>query len=146
MQGISGGLNDQFYVYPIKFGAVTTGATVVATVNIDSLSNFLWRATNFFGYPDGATFTTPFQDNFIRPFTLTLTDSGTGRTFFNQALPVDLVAGIGKFSFVLPEPYLWAANSVVQATLTNLDTNTWDNCYLALIGKKTFGTFPTPGG
>lgn len=141
-QGVSGGLSDQFYVYDLTFPGVTTGATVPVSLQIDSLSNFLWRATTFFAYPDGATFTTPFIDNFIRPFTLTLTDSGTGRQFFNHAVPIDDIAGIGKFPFVLPEPYLWAANSSIQAVLTNLDTNTWDNVHLSLIGKKTFGSFP----
>lgn len=139
---VSGGLNDQFYVYDLVFGAVTTGATVPITVNIDSLSNFLWRATTFFGYPDGANFTTPFVSNIIRPFTLSLTDSATGRTFFSAATPIDNVAGDGKFPFVLPEPYLWAANSVIQAILVNLDTHTWDNVTLSLIGKKTFHSFP----
>jgi hypothetical protein len=57
-------------------------------------------------------------------------------------VPIDNIAGTGKFPFVLPEPYLWAANSVIQATITNLDTHTWDNLHLSLIGKKTFQSFP----
>jgi hypothetical protein len=141
MNGISGGLNDQFYVYDLSFGALTTGLTLPLTQTIDSLSNFLWRSTIFWAYPDGAGFTTPFQDNFLRPFTIQITDAGTGRSMFNGAVPVDNIAGTGKFPFILPEPYLWAANSVIQVILTNLDTHTWDNVHLSLIGKKTFGTF-----
>jgi len=143
-QGVTGGLNDQFFIYDIAFPAMTSGLTSALPLQIDSLSNFLWRAMNFWGYPDGATFSTPFQDNFLRPFTLSITDSATGRSFSNQAVPLDNWAGIGKFSFVLPEPYLWAANSSIQVTLVNLSTVTFDNCHLSLIGKKTFQSFPTP--
>jgi hypothetical protein len=144
--GISGGLYDQFYVYDISFGAITTGATISGTVNIDSLSNFLWRATTFWTNPDGVTLNTPLTNAFLRPFTISLTDAGTGRQFFNGAVPVDNIAGSGNFPFILPEPYLWAGNSVVQATITNLDTHTWDNLHLSLIGKKTFGSYPVGNG
>jgi len=136
-------LKDQFYDYDMSFGNIAASATANMTLNIQSDSNFLWRALNFAAYPHGATFATPVVDNIIYPFTVQITDSGTGRSFFSNAVAVNAICGSGKFSAVLPEPYLWRANSVIQAVLVNLDgTNQWDNVHLSFIGKKTFGTIP----
>lgn len=141
-------LKDQFYIYDLVFtsagltaGQVAASATATATITIQADSNFMWEATTFFASEHGLT--QPLLDNIQRPFTIQITDSGVGRNFFSGSTPVDQFAGVGKFPFVLPQPYLWRAVSNIQATLTSLDgSNQWDNCTLSFVGKKTYGTYP----
>jgi hypothetical protein len=133
-------LNNLFYVYDFAFLTVAASTTYVLTQTVQQDSNFLWQMTTVFGYKDGVT--TAASDAIIHPFTIQVSDSGTSRQFFSTTagIPVDLVAGIGKFPFVLPQPYLFQAVSVIQVSLTNLDSAQWDNVHLSFIGKKIYLT------
>ena len=141
-------LNDMFFTYDLLFGSVGPGASSTQTIQIQADSNFLWEATTFFATLQGQAEPVPLSIQW--PFTLQLTDTGSGRQFFassqpNGAVPISNMAGTGSFPFILPQSYVWKAVSSIQGILVSLSLNTWNNCHLTLLGKKMYGSAPVPG-
>lgn len=141
-------LNDMFFQYDLFFGTLTAGQISTQTIQIQADSNFLWEATMFYATPAGAAEPVPAQIQW--PFTLQLSDTGSGRQFFasstpNGAIPVSSLAGTGMFPLVLPQSYVWKAVSTIQGILASTSTNTWNNCHFTLLGQKLYGSLPLNG-
>jgi len=72
------------------------------------------------------------------PITITINDSGSGRSYMDTPVPIDTVFGTAQLPFVWPIPKVVDPASSVQATLTNLSATAM-NVRLAFIGYKVFG-------
>lgn len=83
--------------------------------------------------PFGSGGTTAFS-----PITVSLVDSGSGRSFMDAPLPIDSVYGTGQLPFVWPMPRIIVPSSVVTATLINLSATAM-NVRLSHHGYKVFG-------
>ena len=69
--------------------------------------------------------------------TIQITDTGTGKTFFNQPTFMGLVTGQTGYPFLLPAPRLIAPNTNIQYNVTNL-ASAARNFYLTMIGARLY--------
>lgn len=69
--------------------------------------------------------------------TIQIDDSAVGRTFWNQAVPIQAVTGDGRQPFVLLTPRLVKANSTLTVTLVN-NAATATTVHVVLQGYKLF--------
>jgi hypothetical protein len=69
---------------------------------------------------------------------LQITDTGSGKTFFNQPSFMGLVVGQGGFPFLLAAPRLIAPNTNIQYQVTNLLNATPRSYYLTMIGARIY--------
>lgn len=146
-QGNNGGQQaakwaEDFYIYVANFGNLAPGASSVQNVQVQTDSNFEWIETTVNGNLHGAT--PPYADNILLPINITIVDSGSSRQLFSAALPVTMFAGNGKQAFILPVTRFFQARSNIQITAQNTDAaSTYDNLFLALIGRKLFNLTST---
>lgn len=122
------------FIYPFNFGSIATLATSTVTNTIQADSDFEWFKTTVGGNLHNLA--EPWADTIQIPMTVQITDTGTGRQLFNAAMPVSNIGGLARSPFILPQPRLFKANSVVQVTFTSLSANTWDNLFFNMIGRK----------
>lgn len=129
------------FFYSADFAAgVGAGATVIVNVGIQSDSHFIARYFNITSYTAGlvVALATP-------PLLIQFFDTGSGRTLFDQAQPVQNVcggvaaaAGTGSLPFIIPEPWLIRAGGTVQVTLTNLGAALTSRTIVSMPGFKAF--------
>ena len=128
-----------FYSVPFTSG-VGSGATVAGTVNINSDSHFVVRYFNITAFTAGQVVATA-----TPPLLIQFGDTGSGRTMFDNAQPIQNVcggvaaaAGTGSLPFILPEPWLVKAGSTVTVTIINLGTTTFTRLDVSLPGFKVY--------
>ena len=120
-----------YYAYNLLFSSVANGATASANVQIQSDAAFLVQALSFFCYDltTNAQITAPITQ---------ITLSGSGTTFFDQAIPILNAFGTAQLPFIMPEARLLPMNSNVNATLVNIVSTNSQYYMLTLHGKKVF--------
>lgn len=69
--------------------------------------------------------------------TLQITDTGTGKTFFNQPALMGLIMGQGGYPFLLPSPRVIAPNTNVKFDITNL-SGTTNDYYISMLGARIY--------
>jgi hypothetical protein len=122
---------------PFNYSAIfplatfTAGAVVPVNIPITSDSDFVCRYTNL------AAFSAPGVPVVLPDYTLTLFDTGSGRSMQDQAMHVSLVTGNGNLPYIWPEPKLIKGSSVLVVTLANL-TAVAALAYVLLGGFKIF--------
>lgn len=99
------------FVFPVA--VFVAGATVPIQTSISADADFLWRFTTLVAY------TGPGVLAVAPDLLLQFNDSGSGQNLQDAPTHVSNITGNGQLPYVLPEPYLFAAGSVVTATLTN---------------------------
>lgn len=68
-----------------------------------------------------------------------ITDTGSGKTFYNQPTFMGLVVGQGGYPFLLPAPRLIAPNTNIQYQVTNLITgNNPRTYYITMEGARIY--------
>lgn len=115
-------------------GTLAPGATAIAQVQIEQDSAFEWNLTTITA-SDNAT------DAALNPpnISVQIIDSSTGRKLSNDPVPVSLIAGTGKFPYVLPFPRRFMPKSTVTVSFTNFDTaKTYKLIQLNMVGRKLF--------
>lgn len=119
------------------FAGIANGAGASALVPIQADSDFVltYLSGNVVG--GGAVLNNPLA-------TLQLTDTGTGKTFFNQPTLFTLVTGNGGFPFLLPSPRVISPNVNIKADIVN-NTGAAADVWLSLIGARIFYASPTAG-
>lgn len=120
-------------------GTLAPNASAIATVNIqqDSAFEVIAFTANCSNNGSDAAFG-PGGNILIQ-----ITDTAAGRNLFNEPIPMGLVAGSGKFSYVLPTPRRFMPRGSVNMTFQNIDTAvTYKNIQFDMIGRKIY---PTPG-
>lgn len=131
-----------YFIYNVGPGvngvaaAIANGATANASFQIQADSDFEWCYTTFFGYKDGAT--TPIADNELIPINILITDGGSGRNLFNQAMPINTFAGLGREPYQMPRPRIFMGKSSVNVFFQNFGPDTIDNFSISFHGNKIF--------
>lgn len=69
---------------------------------------------------------------------VTVSDTGSGMSWMDQAVPVPALFGTGQFPYVLPEPKLVLAKATLQVLASNTDQTTGYNLRLMFNGVKLF--------
>lgn len=115
---------------------IAAGATVTVNVQIDAGSPFLIISQSYYNNTANAAETVSTLD--IPNIMVLLTDSGTNRQLMDVATPVNCIFGNGQFPYVLPEPKLMQANSLLTIAATNRDAAVGYNLYLAFNGYKLY--------
>lgn len=119
-----------FFTYEVDFtSAIAISASAVGQFNIQADSDFLLSKLAFLmqGTSFGAS--------------ILIQDTGSGRNLMNQAIPIANIMGTGSLPFILPRQRGFRANSVVNITVTNLDStagHTITGLFLSFIGEKAF--------
>lgn len=72
------------------------------------------------------------------PATITLLDTGGGNQLMDNPLHVEGIAGTGQQPGILPFPYFMSGSSVLQVSLTNLDTVNSYAVWVSFPGVKIF--------
>jgi hypothetical protein len=128
-------LKTDFYVYSVSFQDLLSSQTQTSSIQIEADSDFqIVKLT-----------AKPFQNLSTvsaieaSPFTVLLTDTGSGRQLMNTAVSVPSLFGSGELPFILPDPKLLYARSVLAITVSNLDSvNNYAFLQLSFIGRKVF--------
>jgi hypothetical protein len=122
-------------------GNFTPGQSQISILQIQQDSMFELIEITASGNLHGQT--PPFLDNVILPIVVQITDTGSNRTLFSAPLPMTLFAGSGKQPFILPISRMFQPLATVRLDATNTDlANTYDNVFLALIGRKIYDVTP----
>ena len=129
-----------FYSTAFLNSAVGAGLTVAQTININSDSHFIVRYFQITAYSAGlvVAVATP-------PLLIQFQDTGSGRTIFDNPQPIQNVcggvaaaAGTGALPFILPEPWLIRAGSVVTVTIVSLGAAAFNRVDVSLPGFKAY--------
>lgn len=70
--------------------------------------------------------------------TVQLTDTGSGRAFFDRPVPITSIFGDGQLPFPWPSPKIMRALSTLQVQVFNFDTVNTIDLRLAFIGNKEY--------
>lgn len=139
--------NSAVVKYPFTFlapfytagaaNSIAAGVTAPAyQVIIGSDAPFLILSQTYWANTANAAVTksTSVEPNIV----VLLEESGTGRKLMDQAVPVAALFGTAQLPYILPEPKLMPANSVLSVTPTNRDAAAGYNLYLAFHGYRLF--------
>jgi hypothetical protein len=126
------------YAYEVLFASIAPGVTAVGQIPIENDADFKCLAGTF----DASIANAAYTDS-TRPIPLCnvqIRNTGTGRAFFNQAVPVSAVFGTGQRPFLWPVPKLMKMRSLFEFTVTNTSVaTTYTNLHLVLVGIKQYG-------
>lgn len=126
-----------FFVYTMAVTALAPAGTGNDTVNIQADADFICTKMTMMADVAGAgqTFNT-----FVVPLVrVQLTDTGSGRNLFDEAVDISSIGGSGMFPYMLPVTRRFSANSTIQATFNNYDAaQTYANVRLYLHGYKAW--------
>lgn len=129
-----------FYSTQFLASVVAAGATIAQTINVNSDSHFITRYFNITAYTAGLVVATA-----TPPLLIQFQDTGSGRTVFDNPQPIQNVcggvaaaAGTGSLPFILPEPWLVRAGSVITVTLVNLGAAAFNRVDVSLPGFKAY--------
>lgn len=122
-----------YFIYSLEFLPLAASGIAAAAVNIQSDSHFLIELIT--GVATDVTNAT-FIANV--PELVNMTDSGSGRNFFDKPVHWNNLFGTAQLPGVLPFPKVINAGSTLTIQLTNLEA-TARNVRISLIGFKVFG-------
>jgi hypothetical protein len=126
-----------WYTYLFNIGSVAGTATVTPNpVQIQADSAFELMQMNITSTLNG--FTAPYSRANITPVTIYIQDGGTGRYLMSNPVPAPLICGDGQLPFILPTERIFKPKSTVNLTVQGYTANTYDNVYVAFIGRKLF--------
>lgn len=125
---------EDYYVYLSSFGNIATTASATANIQVQADASFEWLMSTCSGNLNGVT--QPASDASIIPVTVQIIDTGAGRSLSSAGVPINMIAGTGKQPYILPISRIFQANATIQVTATNYGADTWNNLYLAFIGRK----------
>jgi hypothetical protein len=123
----------EYFVYGtgwINLAAVA-GSTATAIMNISSDADFECNYIQAVVKQAGVLITT-FGG------TVQIDDSGRGRKFFNQQIPIDSIAGRGGLPYPLSPPRWFRRNSSITLSLTNSPTGIETDVFLSFHGNKMY--------
>jgi hypothetical protein len=112
--------------------AVAQGAAASAVFQIQSDSDFVCTYLSGACINPATAAIDPVPTGLIQ-----ITDTGSGKTFFNQPTFMGLVLGQGGYPFLLPAPRLIAPNTNIQYNVTNLAAAA-RNIHITMLGARIF--------
>lgn len=127
-----------FYVYQENFNGLAPGASQTGNINIQADSDFVVQKLTYFATIADAAQT---ADTRVIPLiSLQITDAGSGRNLFEEAVSVPAIFGTGELPFILPTPKLFSARSTITINISNFDAAATYRINLSFIGYKIFRT------
>lgn len=135
---------DLYFIYVVQIGALALGVGTQAqsVLQIQADSDFEWIKAAAYAFPTGAT-ENSFNDNIIPEATVSLQDTGSGRFYMNNPVPISSIFGTGRLPYILPFPQRFIANATINFTVANLSAaQAYTNVTLSLIGKKLYRETP----
>ena len=125
-----------FFVYNTVHSLVAAGTSNTQTIQINADSDFQIEKLTFFADIAAAGQT---QNSRVIPLaTVLLVDTGSGRQFSDQAVPVPSLFGTGEIPFVLKQPKILMARTSLSVTIANFDASNTYTIRLSFIGSKLF--------
>lgn len=131
------GAKDMFVYCAVLDGGLATGATDVATFNVDNDSDFMWTKGTYFALIGGAAFTASSRP--IPGITITIKDTTSGRDLMTNPVPIPSMFGIGELPFILPVPKLMPRKSTITINFASIDDASYSFIGLYFHGPKLFG-------
>lgn len=126
------------YGYEVLFSSIAPGAVAVQQLTIENDADFKCLAGTFDVTVANAAETDSTRN--VCNSNVQIRNTGTGRAFFNNAVPVNSVFGTGQMPFLWPVPKILSMRSLIEFTLTNTSAaTTYTNLHLVLIGVKQYG-------
>lgn len=129
-----------FYVYTETFTGLTSGTSQSGNIDIQADSDFQLQKLTVSAFGELETQYTV-SDEILPSVTIQITDSGSGRNLFENAIPVPNVFGNGRLPFILPTPKIFPARSTITLNVSNFATDSGadvDRIDFSFIGYKIF--------
>ena len=125
-----------FFIYGANFLALAPGVSATQSISIQADSDFVVQKLAYRADVAAAGQT---QSTRVIPLTtILITDTGSGRQLMNQAINMADFFGTGESPFILPQPKIFRANTLISITLANFDAAQTYNIRLSFIGVKSF--------
>lgn len=123
------------FTYSMLVPTLAAAAVSTQTIAIDAAAPFLIVNQTFF-----TDATAQLQGTQILPLvSLLLTDTSSNRQMSDQAVAIPCMFGNGQFPYILPEPKLMPANSILQGVFTNFSAGTtYTNLRVYFSGFKLY--------
>lgn len=125
-----------FYVYQVNLTSIAGAANATSSLNIRAHADFVIHKMTMFA--DIAAAVQTDSGRVLPSVTLQITDTGAGRQFFSDVVPLPALFGSGTLPFILPGPRRVAANSTLLFTWNNISAATTYRIYLSLIGVEVY--------
>ena len=135
-------IQSEPFVYSADFatgslpGPIPPAGVATFNINIQKDANFKILAGAYQCDVAGAPQLTSTQQ--VPIAVVQLTDTGSGRAFFDRPVPIISVFGNGQLPFPWPMPKVMKALSTLQVQVTNNDTVNTINLRLNFIGNKEY--------
>ncbi len=127
------------FTYSMNFIPATLSATTTSQFIVQNDSAFAICKTTATVSTTAEVFSGNISDTpMYSPFVITLTDSGSGRNFSDNAIPINSLFGSAKEPFIWTVPLIVAPASTIAGALQNLVATSF-NVRLAFHGYKIFG-------
>lgn len=126
-----------FFTYQIgPLGPAAASVQLPGNVTLDADADFLWQKFTAYAAIGGASQT--LADGVIPSFTITITDTASGRSLMNSPVPLAALAGNGGLPFILPTPKIFQSRGTINVQVQNIGNSTYSALYLLFIGTKLF--------
>lgn len=122
----------EYFGYAVEIDNVAQNAAASGIFQVQSDSDFVCTYLSGISYNPTTGGVDPVPIGLIQ-----ITDTGSGKTFFNQPAFMGLVFGQGGYPFLLPAPRLIAPNTNIQYNVTNLNTAA-RNFHIIMLGARIF--------
>ena len=125
-----------FFIYGANFLALAPATTATQSISIQADSDFVVQKLTYHADIAGAAQTDSSQ--IIPNATVIITDTGSGRQLMNQAINLTDFFGTGQSPFILPQPKIFRANTLISITVVSYEAAETLNLRLSFIGVKSF--------
>ena len=124
-------------VYHALVSSIASGASASTSFNIRAHADFEIHKISYMTDIAGAVQT---ESSRVLPLvTVQITDTGAGKEFFDDPVPIPAICGTGPWPHYLPGPRRVAAKSTLQFTFYNYSAaTTYANLYLLLDGVEVY--------
>lgn len=131
-------LNIDYYAYNARIGTdavpvAATGGVGQAQVQIQADSDFVLSYIS-----GGAQQTANDTINSAQSILVQMTDTGSGKKYFNQPTLLPIMAGQGGYPFMLPAPRVLNPNTILQIDVQNLMNISFVGIFFAFHGARIF--------
>lgn len=129
-------LNKEFYIYSSNVAALAVAAVVTDNIPIQADTDFVLEKLTFHADIAGAALT---DSSRVTPnVSILITDTGSNRQLMDASVPLTTFFGTGEIPFILPQPRVFSANSVIQVQYTSFEAVNTPDIFLAFIGHKVY--------
>lgn len=132
-------LPQDWFSYPLVFGALAPLASLTQTIQIDASADFYLTQIEQITTLGGTT-AAPTEGTAILPLaTMLINDGGSNRNLMQNGVLIPSLTGSGRWPHYLRHPRMFARNSTITVTIVSVDaTNTYSALFINFEGFKTY--------